>query len=94
MSTSFHPDKNLPGCMMPDGGEACAGYVALVDDWHKLRNSHAELVRALEEIRGGSFLDAAGITISGDWKKFTERLQEIARAARAKLPPAKGETKS
>lgn len=44
----FHPLQNLPGCMMPDGGDCCAGYTALADDWHKLRNSHADLVKALE----------------------------------------------
>lgn len=35
MSEQFHPLKNLPGCMMPDGGECCAGYTALAADWHK-----------------------------------------------------------
>lgn len=34
---SFHPDKNLPYCMMPDGGECCAGHVALCEDWHRQR---------------------------------------------------------
>src|SRR4051812_5422254 len=37
MSDNFHPLKNLPSCMMPDGGECCAGYAAVVDDWHKQR---------------------------------------------------------
>lgn len=32
---AFQPLKNLPGCMLPDGGECCAGYIALADDWHK-----------------------------------------------------------
>jgi hypothetical protein len=32
----FHPLNNLPGCMMPDGGECCAGYSALVSDWDRL----------------------------------------------------------
>jgi hypothetical protein len=42
---SFHPDSNLPGCMMPDGGECCAGHSAVVEDWHKQR-------REIERLRG------------------------------------------
>jgi hypothetical protein len=34
---SFHPDQNLPGCMMPDGGECCVGHAAVVEDWHRQR---------------------------------------------------------
>jgi uncharacterized protein Yka (UPF0111/DUF47 family) len=33
----FHPDNNLPGCMMPDGGKCCAGYQALLADWRRLQ---------------------------------------------------------
>lgn len=47
----FHPDHNLPGCMMPDGGECCAGHAAVCEDWHK-KHSAARLMRkALEDIR-------------------------------------------
>jgi hypothetical protein len=38
---TFHPDSNLPGCMMPDGGECCAGYQALLADWRRLRTQAA-----------------------------------------------------
>jgi hypothetical protein len=39
----FHPGKNLPDCMMPDGGECCKGYVALYDAyWHLLRRAPAQ----------------------------------------------------
>jgi hypothetical protein len=34
---SFHPANHLPGCMMPDGGDCCAGHAAVVDDWHRQR---------------------------------------------------------
>jgi hypothetical protein len=37
--TPFHPDSNLPGCMMPDGGECCEGYQALLADWRRLRGA-------------------------------------------------------
>jgi hypothetical protein len=37
--SSFDPDKNLPGCMMPDGGECCEAYAALYADWKRLRAS-------------------------------------------------------
>jgi hypothetical protein len=30
---TFHPDSNLPDCMMPDGGQCCAGYQALLAEW-------------------------------------------------------------
>jgi hypothetical protein len=35
----FHPDSNLPGCMMPDGGHCCEAYAALCTDWHRLNNA-------------------------------------------------------
>lgn len=50
--TAFHPDKNLPGCMMPDGGECCAGHAAVCEDWHKQRRQLASARKALEEIAG------------------------------------------
>lgn len=31
---AFHPDSNLPDCMMLDGGECCAGHAAVCKDWH------------------------------------------------------------
>jgi ssDNA-binding Zn-finger/Zn-ribbon topoisomerase 1 len=43
----FHPDKNLPGCMMPDGGDCCAGHAAVVEDWHKQRRE-IERLRAIQ----------------------------------------------
>lgn len=33
---TFHPDSNLPDCMMPDGGDCCVGYQALLADWRRL----------------------------------------------------------
>lgn len=47
---SFHPDSNLPGCMMPDGGDCCAGHAAVVEDWHKQRRQIDTLVKALQGI--------------------------------------------
>jgi len=47
----FHPNKALPGCMMPDGGDCCAGHAAVVDDWHKQRREIERLRAALVEIR-------------------------------------------
>jgi hypothetical protein len=46
--TPFHPDSNLPDCMMPDGGECCAGHAALCDDWHKQRRRIRELESAAQ----------------------------------------------
>lgn len=44
---TFHPDKNLPGCMMPDGGDCCAGHAAVVADWHKQSRDLAKYRNAL-----------------------------------------------
>ena len=44
---TFHPDQNLPGCMMPDGGECCAGHTAVVADWHKQRTEIEKLTYQL-----------------------------------------------
>jgi hypothetical protein len=41
---TFHPDQNLPDCMMPDGGDCCAGHAAIVEDWHR----QATRIEALE----------------------------------------------
>ena len=44
---SFHPLQHLPGCMMPDGGDCCASYSDLCDDWHKQRRRIEALEAAL-----------------------------------------------
>ena len=36
---AYHPDRNMPGCMMPDGGECCASYASLAEDWHRLNGA-------------------------------------------------------
>jgi hypothetical protein len=41
----FHPDQNLPDCMMPDGGDCCAGHSAVCEDWYRQRRR----IAALEE---------------------------------------------
>ena len=38
--TPFNPERNMPGCMMPDGGDCCEGYQALLADWRRLRVSN------------------------------------------------------
>lgn len=50
MTEAFHPARNLPGCMMPDGGECCAGHVAVVEDWHKQRAENAALKSRVQEL--------------------------------------------
>jgi hypothetical protein len=32
----FDPDKNLPACMIPDGGECCEAYAKLYAAWKAL----------------------------------------------------------
>lgn len=43
------------------------------------------LVKALEEIRSGSFDGASTLAVSGSWKLIAERLQKIAAKALAKM---------
>ena len=52
--------------------------VAMVDEAIAVRDA---LLAALEKIKGGSFPNASTLALSGDWKGYTEALQEIARAA-------------
>lgn len=52
-------------------------------------NSHADLVKALEDIRGGHFDGASTLAVSGSWKLMVERLQKIAAAALATLTARK-----
>jgi hypothetical protein len=47
---SFHPDSHLPHCMMPDGGECCAGYAAICEDWHKQHDRIEKLEKALHDL--------------------------------------------
>jgi hypothetical protein len=51
MKEPFHPDSNLPDCMMPDGGDCCAGHAAVCEDWHKQRRRIEALEAALREAR-------------------------------------------
>lgn len=62
-----------------DEGEATAAFIVTA------YNSHADLVRALENVEGGYFDGASALVVSGDWKAFTEHLQALARAALATL---------
>lgn len=50
---SFHPDANLPACMMPDGGECCAGHAAVCEDWHKQRREIEKLRRDVDNFGHG-----------------------------------------
>ncbi|RPJ20098.1 MAG: hypothetical protein EHM33_29150 [Chloroflexi bacterium] len=63
--TPFHPDRTLPECMMPDGGDCCEGYQALLAEWRRITRiddsiakqlqrsmeRNAELVREIERLR-------------------------------------------
>jgi hypothetical protein len=68
---TFHPDSNLPECMMPDGGNCCAGYQALLAEWRgskvdatmakQLERSirrNSRLMIALEQIANKTKMDA------------------------------------
>ena len=69
---SFHPDQHLPGCMMPDGGECCAGHAAVCEDWHAQRARIEALEAALRKIAG---------LVDGEAGEPLADAIEIARAA-------------
>ena len=54
--------------------------IAMVDEAIAVRDA---LLAEMEKIKGGSFPNASILALSGDWKGFTEALQEIACAATA-----------
>jgi hypothetical protein len=68
---SFHPDSNLPDCMMPDGGDCCAGHATVCEDWHKQRRRIEALEAALRRI------DA----INDNPAIFNKDIDDVCRAA-------------
>lgn len=42
LTRPFHPDNNLPDCMIPDGAEPCGAYTALLADWRRLKAKAGE----------------------------------------------------
>jgi hypothetical protein len=88
----FHPDQNLPDCMMPDGGECCSGHAAVCEDWHKQRATITQLiaeietqhdsmlcaVRAVEAERDDLQATVSRLTEARDiWKADDERLRKV-----------------
>lgn len=72
---AFHPDRNLPGCMMPDGGECCTGHAAVCEDWHKQNRRIEELTKAL--LRLDTLLDFSDENIGQTWTfEDTSSVQE------------------
>jgi hypothetical protein len=66
---NFHPDKNMPGCMLPDGGNACLGYATLRDEWNRQRWR----IEALEA-------EAQGYAVARE--VFTDRVEALEAALR------------
>jgi len=46
----FHPDRSLPDCMMPDGGECCRGHYDLVVDWRRLKTASKGWISVRDEL--------------------------------------------
>jgi hypothetical protein len=70
MKDDFHPGKCLPDCMMPDGGECCKGYVALLSEVRMLRERLGP--RGLEVV----VIDGAGHYVNKKVKAEIERLRK------------------
>ena len=75
---SFHPDSHLPDCMMPDGGECCAGYATICEDWHKQRRRIEKLERALHDL----FFINLEYRDAGEWKYLAHPGSAFALAAK------------
>lgn len=80
---SADPDSHLPDCMMPDGGECCAGYATICEDWHKQRRRIEKLERALHDLY--EFCAKQNeIRLGGGLGKFHHvSLSSLSRSARA-----------
>lgn len=89
MADVFSPLKNLPGCMMPDGGECCAGYLALFEDWNKLRE--AMKGAAVIANNSGSLLKAQDSKIDALVKSLTRARDAIASLSMESLGYASAE---
>lgn len=86
---SFHPDKNLPDCMMPDGGECCAGHLAVVEDWRRQR-VEIERLLALEPVAWryelAGYINPDGM-YSGWETRITERKPNVPPGSIRSLTP-------
>jgi hypothetical protein len=94
---SFHPANHLPGCMMPDGGDCCAGHAAVVDDWHRQRReierlrhpAQATLWPDIKQLHDAiaECIGREGLTYSGI-RRAAKRVQELYAATIAARPAA------
>jgi len=89
LADNFHPCKSLPDCMMPDGGECCAGYVALYDAyWHLRRSAEGMREATIEECakradKWFDSLDWEGMQHEGNRSIAYEVLMDAIRALAA-----------
>jgi len=84
---SFHPDKNMPGCMMPDGGNACLGYATLRDEWNRQRWRIKAMEEALWTILTNTEEDAIPHIAYDGMTAYQALAKDIADCARAGLAP-------
>ncbi len=72
---TFHPDNNLPGCMMPDGGDCCAGHAAVCEDWHK-QSRVIDLMRAAL-VDAAQFIDSVkpDAVSEGWWSDWDQEMR-------------------
>ncbi len=80
----FHPDQNLPGCMLPDGGECCAGHLAVCSDWHKQRLEIDRLRKAIADIKQAT-LDGK-VCDDVAWFGLGETLHDFCESTLGDLP--------
>lgn len=92
----FHPDRNLPDCMLPDGGDCCKGHAAVCEDWHKQRRTIEEIVKALNDIApaiealAGPYqpLDMEGVVVGVSRQAIDEVVNTINTLACMLSPPS------
>ena len=86
---AFHPDSNLPGCMMPDGGDCCAGYQALLADWRRLRDVAAKPLGPCTQAELDAFegLDSKSKQLFLMWVERAQKAEAALGAAQAAWQP-------
>lgn len=84
----FHPDRSLPDCMMPDGGNCCAGHAAVCNEWNIQRVQIDELAAACVALNAAldQFWNSGDETSDGQIKRICAAQQRCKEALALSRP--------
>lgn len=54
----YNPDQDLPGCMLPDGGDACGSYQRLAQAYREALSKLDAILAAIRHCAGESSFDS------------------------------------